>query len=84
MKVEGITVHDRKVCDAPCPFHAPSQHPLRDARMHIRVDKYCLVERICEHGIGHDDPDSVRYMQKHGLKWAGVHGCDGCCSGKRL
>lgn len=79
MKIEGITVHDKKDCQLPCPFHGPSDHPLKDAPMHLRVDKGCLVERICEHGVGHDDPDSVAYMHAHGYKWVAVHGCDGCC-----
>lgn len=77
----SIKVHDKSVCHPPCPFHAPSDHPLKDAPINIRIDKSCLVERICPHGIGHDDPDSVAYLQAHGHTWAGVHGCDGCCSG---
>lgn len=28
-------------------------------------------EWICEHGVGHYDPNLVKYT---------VHGCDGCCS----
>ena len=74
-------IHSKEVCQAPCPFHAPSDHALKDAKIHIRADKNFLVERICEHGVGHDDPDSVAYMQKNGHTWAGTHGCDGCCSG---
>lgn len=81
MKVDGIKVHDKEVCTPPCPFHASSDHPLKDAPIHIRLDKDGLVERICEHGVGHDDPDSVMYMRAHGARWAGVHGCDGCCTG---
>lgn len=74
-------IHHADICEAPCPFHAPSDHALKDARINIRADKDFLVERICEHGIGHDDPDSVAYMHKQGKTWAGTHGCDGCCSG---
>lgn len=77
--IDGFRVHNESVCMPPCPFHAPSDHPLKDAEMHIRGDKKGLVERICEHGIGHDDPDSVAYMHKIGERWAGIHGCDGCC-----
>lgn len=80
MIVDGMRVHDESTCKPPCPFHSPSDHPLKDAPMHIRVDKDFLVERICPHGIGHDDPDSVAYMQEQGFSWAGVHGCDGCCT----
>lgn len=40
------------------------------------------VERLCPHGIGHPDPDAVRYLTEI-RGWssgsAGAHGCDGCC-----
>lgn len=75
---EGI--HSKESCVAPCPFHAPSDHPLKDAEIHIRWDKGALAERICKHGVGHDDPDAVAYMKKQGHEWAGAHGCDGCCT----
>ena len=61
-----------------CVIHNPSDHPLRDAPMHWRVDKG-VMERICAHGIGHDDPDDVAHRQRMGATHAGVHGCDGCC-----
>lgn len=78
-------IHDKEVCEGEfCPFHNPSDHPLKDAVRHIRADKMMLVERICEHGIGHDDPDSVAYFHKQGQEWAGVHGCDGCCQPKQV
>ena len=78
---DGMKVHAKKDCVAPCPFHSPSDHPLKDAPIHIRRDKNLLVERICEHGVGHSDPDSVAYMEAHGIEGMGVHGCDGCCTG---
>jgi len=75
------TIHHKDLCKGKhCPFHNPSNHPLKDAPIHIRYDKGALVERICEHGVGHDDPDSVAYFHSIGEKWAGVHGCDGCCT----
>jgi len=72
-------IHDEENCVPPCPFHSPSDHPLKNAPIHIRGDKMMLVERICEHGVGHDDPDSVSYFKAHNEQWAGIHGCDGCC-----
>lgn len=75
-------IHAKSVCAGFCPFHNPSNHPLKDAPIHIRGDKMMLVERICEHGIGHDDPDSVAYFHSKGEMWAGTHGCDGCCGTK--
>lgn len=77
--VDGCYIHPKSDCKYPCPFHGPSNHPLKDAKIHIRKDKHFLVERICKHGVGHDDPDSVAYMHSIGAKWVGVHGCDGCC-----
>lgn len=77
---KGFRIHSKSACTGYCPFHNPSDHPLKDAEIHIRSDKDMLVERICEHGIGHDDPDSVAYFHSKGKMWAGVHGCDGCCT----
>lgn len=36
-----------------------------------------LVEDICEHGVGHPNPE---WLQEHGKEMDGIHGCDGCCS----
>jgi hypothetical protein len=35
------------------------------------------MERICEHGIGHPDPDDRRIRTGEDM---GDHGCDGCCT----
>lgn len=78
-KYENYRVHAQAFCKPPCPFHEPSDHALKDAPMNIRSDKNFLVERVCEHGVGHDDPDSANYMRAQGHGWAGTHGCDGCC-----
>lgn len=77
----ALRIHDGTACAGRhCPFHNPSDHPLNTAPRKVRLDKGALVERICEHGIGHDDPDSVAWLHSRGEMWAGVHGCDGCCS----
>jgi hypothetical protein len=77
---QPMRIHAAVVCAGrPCPFHAPSDHPLKDAPINVRFDKHALVERFCEHGVGHDDPDSVAWLHSIGETWAGVHGCDGCC-----
>jgi hypothetical protein len=51
----------------------------------VRLDKIGLVERLCGHGVGHPDPDSLAYYRRalppelyKGYALAG-HGCDGCC-----
>ena len=38
-------------------------------------------ERICEHGVGHPDPDSLEFFRSIGVTSMGIHGCDGCCRG---
>ena len=77
-------IHHRDLCKGyHCPFHNPSDHPLKDAPINIRGDKGGLVERICEHGVGHDDPDSVAYFHRQGETWAGIHGCCGCAQERK-
>lgn len=72
---QRLIVHDLLNCLLPCPIHAPSQHSLVAAPLHWRGDRR-IMERICDHGVGHPDPDDL----KVGRSWAeGVHGCDGCC-----
>jgi hypothetical protein len=82
--------HDAKRCEGTyCPWHNPSQHQMREFPRVIRFDKMGLVERICSHGYGHDDPDSVAFLNNaidqqygpdaHKGYALGIHGCDGCC-----
>jgi hypothetical protein len=75
-------VHDPSACEGrPCVVHNPSDHSMRGFKTHFRFDRY-LTERICPHGIGHPDPDDLAYQERIGLggRYAGVHGCDGCCA----
>lgn len=77
-----------------CCFHNPSDHPLKNARLISRPDRayvsesgvfMLLMERVCPHGIGHADPDSVAWLNSvEGPNHWGVHGCDGCCTGRRF
>lgn len=67
-----------------CVIHRPSNHHMRCWPINIRLDRFgSLAERICKHGIGHPDPDSLTFVE--GLHpapqrgYEGVHGCDGCC-----
>jgi hypothetical protein len=71
-------VHNPNVCRGEkCALHNPSDHSMLKWPMLLRETG--LVERTCEHGIGHPDPDSMRWMNKtFGDGW-GIHGCDGCC-----
>ena len=66
-----------------CVIHHPSDHHLREWPMTLR--ETALIERRCEHGIGHPDPDSWRAMNRldYGDEdvnygWQ-IHGCDKCC-----
>ncbi len=67
----------------PCPWHAPSKHHMRTWPRVIRFEKYGMVERICVHGIGHPDVDSLAFIGKYIAAGPhpslGIHGCDGCC-----
>jgi len=76
---ELLYVHEAGTCHgSSCPIHTPSNHPLKGAKQRWRMDK-ASMERVCEHGIGHPDPDD--YKNKAILY--SVHGCDGCCTPKQ-
>lgn len=79
---QWLVVHRGDECKGRnCAVHNPSNHPLKDAPLNYRADRG-IMERICEHGIGHDDPDDLNYRELVGDPDAsGVHGCDGCCGG---
>lgn len=71
-----VRVHSAWDC-APesCPIHRPSRHHMVMWPQHYRDDRK-IMERICEHGVGHPDPDDVRIRK--GVD-EGVHSCCGCC-----
>jgi hypothetical protein len=69
-----LNVHEEDKCkEKHCVIHNPSDHVLRDAPTHWREDRR-IMERMCEHGIGHPDPDNINMRD---VDW--IHGCDGCC-----
>lgn len=75
-----LVMHSREDCVGRCPLHKPSGHHMRDWPLVWRGDKG-IFERMCPHGIGHPDPDSIRRAVEYNEDLhAGVHGCDGCCS----
>lgn len=61
-----------------CIIHSPTDHHMRGWPLHWRDDRK-IFERICEHGIGHPDPDQYDYWDSIGKESEGVHGCDSCC-----
>ena len=77
-------VHKRDDCIGPCPIHSPSDHLMKDWPIYLRQDPfmYAFPERICEHSVGHPDPDSVAYHASIGDHGMGLHGCDNCCTGR--
>lgn len=61
-----------------CCIHNPSDHHMLEWPLNWRQDKG-VMERICEHGIGHPDPDGAAYNERAGRGYLNVHGCCGCC-----
>lgn len=85
-----LHVHTKDNCiDDNCCIHSPSSHHMRDWPTNWRSDRQ-LMERICEHGVGHPDPDHISFIKKRprfGEQMAStdsIHGCDGCCSKERV
>lgn len=59
-----IRVHALSACegrDIPCCIHSPSGHHMREWEMNWRSDTG-VMERLCPHGIGHPDPDHMKYV----------------------
>lgn len=87
--VQRMRCHSYGTCvnDEACGIHNPSEHPLNDAPLYWRSDRG-LMERTCPHGIGHPDPDHVRFvLATRGAAEArtvwlhgDTDGC-GCCGG---
>lgn len=67
-------VHLRKDCKRnKCTLHNAVDPHMTTFRLHYRHDRG-IFERICEHGVGHIDPNT--YLPHDD---SGIHGCDGCC-----
>lgn len=81
----NLKVHDKNNCAGEfCCIHNPSDHPLKNAELNWRADRR-IMERLCEHGVGHTDPDDLQYrinVLGQDPKYAGSHGCceESCCS----
>ena len=43
-----------------------------------------LIEDICKHGVGHPNIEWLKLHDPEGKLAFSVHGCDGCCSKKRM
>ena len=83
-EIEGIRlvgVHKEAACAGrTCIIHSPTDHHMRLFPLHWRSDRG-IFERICEHGVGHYDPDQMTYWKEQGWEGMDVHGCCGygCC-----
>lgn len=75
-------VHTIARCEGSnCVIHNPSDHKMKDWPR-VLLDS-ALVERQCDHDIGHPDPDSLAWLVRTSgeeQKGLGVHSCDGCCT----
>lgn len=86
-----VGLHDPSRCEGRgCVVHHPSDHHMVDWPKVLRGRtpfdiKPVHTERICEHGVGHPDPDDVAYFRESGNAYGiSVHGCDGCCTPPEL
>lgn len=70
-------IHTKGDCKGPCPIHSPSEHHMREWKMVLR--ETLLIERLCPHGVGHPDPDSLKFLDPKGDKCLAIHGCCGHC-----
>lgn len=76
---DGVTlrnVHSPTSCESRgCAVHNhPTNHRLKDAPMNWREDRG-ILERICEHGVGHPDIDSALYLDSIGAGYQNIHAC---------
>lgn len=77
-----IYAHKPDQCEGrACTIHNRTDHHMRSWPQSFRFDK-SVMERICEHGVGHPDPDEYPYHHHSDSIW--IHGCDGCCSSKAI
>ena len=54
---------------------------MKDWPTHWRDDRG-LMERLCQCGIGHPDPDDIAFKERMGMdaRVESIHGCCGCCT----
>ncbi len=68
---QKLWTHGKVQCKGQtCTIHNYSEHHMRAWPQNYRFDRG-IMERVCEHGVGHPDPDD--------LSKDTLHGCDGCC-----
>ncbi|MGY1609820.1 hypothetical protein [Geodermatophilus sp. SYSU D00700] len=71
--------HDPALCEGRgCSLHHPSAHHMR-TWPRVWREFYGFSDRVCDHGVGHPDPDDVVHLQSVGGATT-AHPCDGCCT----
>lgn len=63
--VTELQVHPESQCKGrgiPCCIHSPSDHHMASWPQNWRGDTQ-VMERLCEHGTGHPDPDHMAYVR---------------------
>lgn len=84
-RIHLMHTHPAETCAGrACVVHHPSAHHMNTWPRNWRGLRD-IMERICEHGIGHPDPDDAAFRhiraEMIGTPFdTGVHGCDGCCT----
>ena len=89
VKILGGSHHPTQCEGEGCVIHHPSDHHMVEWPLNWRPKTESfeiggpLMERVCQHGVGHPDPDHIAAVRKTlGEAVADadqVHGCDGCC-----
>ena len=86
-EVTTVQVHAVERCEAPCAFHSPSDHPLKDAPLGTYPTVWGRVlVRVCDCGVRHPDPDFELYLRRIGAASDAMtlrHQCCAlrCCQG---
>lgn len=74
-----LQVHEQDLCVGQwCVIHKPMPGPMARMPTHWRADRN-LMERICEHGVGHPAREQIAHWNATGQNWKAIHGCDKCC-----
>lgn len=78
-----IYIHNKKNCKGRgCPVHHPSDHEMKKWPMSWNL-QVLSMERVCEHGIRHPDPDDYKFRQDNQIDIPDhAKDCDGCCDMK--
>lgn len=72
--------HRTAMCDGRvCVVHNPSRHHMSGWPI-VWKPGPGIVERVCEHGLGHPDPDQFFHWDLTGQHTLKKHRCDGCCT----